>query len=151
MQAMLSNPREYTVFIGNSIIESLINLFATEHFYILGFLVMFWLGKHWRRGHGAISDQLNAAASVTFLLMIITVVVCTIFAFVHFRYTTRFAVLVTVLFAAMLEQSCTQPEKYWRTLPAPGHCLSTLRITLGVLALGSLLRIPWMIAHPMKW
>ncbi|WP_295394328.1 hypothetical protein [uncultured Thiodictyon sp.] len=151
MQAVLSNPREYTVFIGQSLIESLANLFISEHFYILGFLVIFWFGKHWRPELGAMSDNLNAAASVTFLLLIITVAVSTIFAFVHFRYTTRFAALVTILFAAMLERTCTQPEKYCRTPPTPGRCLSTLRITLGVLAFGGILRVPWMMAHPMKW
>lgn len=150
-RAVLLNPWEYANFIGNSIVLSIRNLFVAAHFYIFGFLGMFWLGKYWRPARETMGNDLNAAAQITFILIISTLIISIVFAFVHVRYASRFAGLLVVIFAAMLEQTCRRPEKYWRTPPATGRCLSALRIALGMLALGSLLRVPWFAASPHNW
>ncbi|WP_295453709.1 hypothetical protein [uncultured Thiodictyon sp.] len=150
-QAVLSNPREYATFIGKSIIESARNLFFVGHIYVIGFLVMFlFAGRFWRE-RGTRQNELNAAADITFILFISTTLFSIVFAYLHVRYAIRFTDLSAIGFAAMLEQTLAQPKKYAGPLNPTDRGLTALRITLGVLALGGLLRLPEFVAAPHDW
>ena len=150
-QAVISNPLGYLSFVVRSSVLSAWNIILAGNVFFVGFLLLiFRIRFSGRYADCEIGKEYKTALDVVLITMLSTMLLGTLFAFVHIRYTTRFAALAVVLFVMMLE-TCLAKRATTNSAIArqsSPHLIFGLLATLAVL---SMWHVPAFLSDPHTW
>jgi hypothetical protein len=150
-QAVVSNPLGYLNFVARSSVLSAWNMFLAGNVFFVGFLLfMCWIRFSWRYDYCGIRKEYKPLLDLVLITMLSTMLLGTAFAFVHIRYTTRFAALAVVLFVMMLE-ACLTKRSTITSITAGQSSPRLISGLLATVAIFSLWHLPAFLSDPHTW
>lgn len=150
-RAVISNPLSYLNFVVRSSVLSAWNLLLAGNIFFVGFL-LFMFGIRWSGQYAdcGINKEHKTALALVFITVAATISLGILFAFVHIRYTTRFAALAVVLFVMMLEAFLTTRATF-KSPSARRRDQDFAFVLLSILAIGGMWHVPSFLGDPHNW